>query len=45
MLARQVLATGIPDNSQAYVKTVFGKEIWMDYRFIRLISGVSRTCS
>jgi PAS domain S-box-containing protein len=37
--ARQVLATGIADSGRAYVKTVFGKEIWLDYRFIRLIAG------
>ena len=38
-VARQVLATGIPDNGQICLKSVFGKEIWMDYRFIRFISG------
>jgi len=38
-VARQVLAAGISCNSQIYLKSVFGKEIWMDYRFIRLISG------
>jgi PAS domain S-box-containing protein len=38
-IARQVLATGIPANSQAYVETLFGKGIWMGSRFSRFISG------
>jgi PAS domain S-box-containing protein len=38
-IARQVLSTGMSDNSQTYVKTAFGKELWMDYRFSRFITG------
>jgi PAS domain S-box-containing protein len=37
--AKQVLMTGIPAVGQALIKSVFGKELWMDYRFSWFLSG------
>ncbi len=38
-VARHVLTTGIPSNIQTYLKTVFGKDVWADFRFSRFNSG------
>lgn len=37
--ARRVLETGIAEHKQVYIKTVFGRELWLEHRLSRFTSG------
>ncbi|MGD0153501.1 MAG: PAS domain-containing protein [Thermacetogeniaceae bacterium] len=38
-MAKRVLETGITERKQIHIKTIFGKELWLDHRLGRFNSG------
>jgi PAS domain S-box-containing protein len=38
-IARRVLETGTTEQKQLYIKTVFGRELWLEHRLSRFTSG------